>query len=331
MRTNPMPLRAAAASARLHAVPAPPPPVIAPATGSAAAPAVAKAPPERAEAQALIARLREHIARTPGQGEAAHGPHSRLRRRADAHPWTLGLPEVDRFLPAGGLAVAGLHDVAPHAYGDFPSACGFALALAVRRLAEAGERRPVLWCRLETEQREYGYCFGHGVAGLGLPRARFLTLSLRHPVALLWTFEEALKSGCLSVVLGDVAVQHADLTATRRLALAGQAGRASGIAVLTRNHQGSTASTSRWCIATSRSAPADPAGLETRVPGPPAWAVSLTRIRGGRPGSWLLNWQKDHATSCFTLVPGFSGGTLHPGAAEEAGSRAAAQPALRVG
>ncbi len=97
--------------------------------------------------------------------------------------------------------MAGLHDVAPEAYGDFPSACGFALALAVRRLADTEERRPLLWCRLETEQREYGACFGHGIAGFGLPRARFLTLSLKQPIALLWTFEEALKSGCLSLVL----------------------------------------------------------------------------------------------------------------------------------
>lgn len=286
-----------------------------------------RVPPERAEAQALIARLRDHLARTTRDHETRVSAH-RSRRRTEAQAWTIGLAEVDRFLPADGLAVAGLHDVAPEAYGDFPSACGFALALAVRRLADMEERRPVLWCRLETEQREYGACFGHGIAGFGLPRARFLTLSLKQPIALLWTFEEALKSGCLSVVLGDVAVQQADLTATRRLALAGQAGRTSGIALFTRHHPGSTASVSRWSVAAARSAPASP---DMRAPGPPAWAVSLTRSRGGRPGSWLLNWQKDHASSRFTLVPGFSGGALHPGAAEEAGARAAAQSALRAG
>jgi len=326
MRTNPMPPRAAVASARLHAV------LSAPPATPPAAPALAKVPPERAEARALIARLREHLVRRAGEGEdpAPHLPSSRSRRRAEAHPWTLGLPEADRFLPAEGLSASGLHDVVPEAYGDFPAACGFALALAVRRLGDSRERRPVLWCRLETEQREYGSCFGHGIAGLGLPRARFLTLSLRQPMALLWTFEEALKSGCLSVVLADVAVQYADLTATRRLSLAGQAGKTSGIAVLTRNYPGSTASVSRWCVATSRSMPLA-AAPDSRAPGPPAWAVSLTRIRGGRPGSWLLNWQKDHASSRFTLVPGFSGGALHPGAAEEAGARAPAQPSLRAG
>lgn len=290
-------------------------------------PAVARVPPEREEARALIARLREHLARA-GHEEVLARPSTSRSQRRESLPWTLGPPDLDRHLPADGLALAGLHDISPAAYGDFPAACGFALALAVRRLTDSRERRPVLWCRLETEQREYGHAFGHGVADMGLPRSRFLTLSLKRPVALLWTLEEALKSGCLSVVLGDVAAHTADLTATRRLALAGQSGKTSGLIVLNRNHMDSTASFSRWCIATSRSPPAAP---DVRAPGSPAWQVSLTRIRGGRPGSWLLNWQKDHAPSRFTLVPGLSGGALHPGAAEEAGSRAAAQPALRAG
>ncbi len=326
MRTNPMPLRAAVA-ASCPPAPVPSDPAAPASRPALATPALARELPEREEARALIARLREHLVRTDS-GEKGNGPVLSRTARREGAPWTLGLPELDRHLPGEGLAVAGLHDISPAAYGDFPAACGFALALAVRRLADGQERRPILWCRLETEQREYGHCFGHGVAGLGVSRSRFLTLSLKRPVALLWTVEEALKSGCLSVVLGDVAVQYADLTATRRLALAGQAGKASGLIVLTRNYIDSTASFSRWCVATSRS---PPAASDSRAPGVPAWQVALTRIRGGRPGEWLLNWQKDHAPSRFTLVPGFSGGALHPGTPEGPRPGAAAEPALRAG
>ncbi len=326
MRTNPMPLRAAVAASRPPA-PSPSDPAAPTTRPALAKPALARAVPEREEARALIARLREHLARS-GPEERGRQPVPSRAQRREVTPWTLGLADLDRHLPEEGLAVAGLHDISPAAYGDFPAACGFALALAVRRLADSRERRPVLWCRLETEQREYGHCYGHGVAALGVPRSRFLTLSLKRPVALLWTVEEALKSGCLSVVIGDVATQHADLTATRRLALAGQAGRASGIIVLTRNYIDSTTSFSRWCVATSRS---PPAASDPRAPGSPVWQVGLTRIRGGRPGEWFLNWQKDHAPSRFTLVPGFSGGALHPGAAEGPRSRAATEPALRAG
>jgi protein ImuA len=321
MRTNPMPLRAAVAASRpLAPVPSDP-------AAPVSRPGLSRAVPEREEARGLIARLREHLARSAPEERGRQPVPSRAQRR-ELTPWTLGLPDLDRHLPEEGLAVAGLHDISPVAYGDFPAACGFALALAVRRLADGRERRPILWCRLETEQREYGHCFGHGVAGLGVPRSRFLTLSLKRPTALLWTLEEALKSGCLSVVLGDVAVQYADLTATRRLALAGQTGKTSGLIVLTRNHMNSTASFSRWCIATSRSPPAT---SDPRAPGVPAWQVALTRIRGGRPGEWFLNWQKDHAPSRFTLVPGLSGGALHPGAAEGPRPRAATEPAIRAG
>ena len=62
----------------------------------------------------------------------------------------MGLPELDRHLPAQGLARGGLHDVSPRAHGDQPAAMGFALALALRRLADAQERRPLLWCRLAS-------------------------------------------------------------------------------------------------------------------------------------------------------------------------------------
>ncbi|NMD07523.1 MAG: hypothetical protein GYA66_06055 [Phyllobacteriaceae bacterium] len=320
MRNFPMPL-VATAGATL-----PPSPV--------AAPAVHRLLPEREEARALIARLREHLARRGDRRAERFDamPRSPSRRNdPQRFHWGLGLETIDQNLPEDGLAVSGLHDVSPAAYGDFPAACGFALALAVRRLADTRERRPVLWCRLETEQREYGACFGHGVAQMGLSRQRFLTVTLRKPVALLWTLEEALKSGCLSVVLGDVAVQHAGLTATRRLALAGQAGCTSGIIVLTRNHMDSTASFSRWCVATSISRVSNP---DLCIPGSPAWsawAVTLTRIRSGRPGQWRLNWQTDHASSRFTLVPGLSGGAFHPGAAEAAGPGPAGEPALRAG
>ena len=293
-----------------------------------AMPALRSPPPERLEARALIARLREHIARSEDAAFRLERSAAAGRERQARMPWTLGLASVDRHLPEAGLGRVSLHDVSPAAYGDFPAACGFALALAVRRLADAQERRPLLWCRLETEVREYGRSHGYGLTRLGLPRPRFLTVTLRKPVALLWTLEEALKSGALALVLGDVAAQHCDLTASRRLALSGQEGRSCGIMVFNRNNREATASVSRWCVATSRS---QPVGWDVKAPGPPAWQVSLSRMRGGRPGDWTLSWQKDHASHHFTLVSGLLGGALHPGAAEGAGSGPAPEPTLRAG
>ena len=84
----------------------------------------------------LIEALRRHIARLE-QDPVCFG-----RPRGRGAPWLTGVADVDRHLPAQGLARSGLHDVAPRAYGDQPAAMGLALALAMCRLAEAEERRP---------------------------------------------------------------------------------------------------------------------------------------------------------------------------------------------
>jgi protein ImuA len=115
---------------------------------------------------ALIAALRTHITRLE-QGQAQFAA-----AKGRGSPWTMGLAEIDRHLPAQGLLRSGLHDVSPRAYGDLPAAMGFALALALRRLGDAQERRPLLWCRLKTAEREYGRLYGHGLERLGLPRQR---------------------------------------------------------------------------------------------------------------------------------------------------------------
>ena len=69
--------------------------------------------------------------------------------------------------------------------------------------------RLLLWCRLQAQEREHGRLYGHGLERLGLPRHRFLTVSLKKPAELLWTMEEALKSGSVAAVIGDAPVKVA--------------------------------------------------------------------------------------------------------------------------
>ena len=268
----------------------------------------------------LVAALRAHVARIERAEGRVEAPKTR------GVPWAVGAAEVDRHLPAAGLARAGLHDVAPAAYGDTPAAMGFVLALGLRRLADPSERRPLLWCRLAKEEREHGRLYGHGLERLGLTRRRFITVTLKKPVALLWTMEEALKSGALAVVIGDADAAHAGLTATRRLQLAAHAGKAAGLLVFARDEASATASHTRWRVAStpSRSPPHD--GL---APSAPNWGVELTRARGGRPGAWQLEWH--HAAHRFSVVCGFRGGAVHPWT-DQAGPDAAIEgPALRAG
>lgn len=268
----------------------------------------------------LIEALRAHITRL----EQGHAQFERQRTRST--PWAMGLPEIDRHFPAQGLARGGLHDVSPRSYGDQPAALGFALALALRRLSDPQERRPLLWCRLATHEREHGRLYGHGLERLGLPRHRFVTVTLKKPASLLWTMEEALKSGAVAAVLGDADAAHADLTVTRRLSLAAVAGKSAAILTFARPEPAATASHTRWTAAAvpSRSPPDD-----AQAPGLPCWSIELTRARGGRPGAWILEWH--HAQSRFSLVPGFSRRALHPGADQDGAEAADQGLALRTG
>ncbi len=271
---------------------------------------------------ALIEALRLRVT----QLERRHAQFASLAARGSA--WRMGLAEIDRHLPAQGLQRAGLHDVSPCAPGDQPAAMGFTLALALRRLDDAQERRPLLWCRLAAQEREYGRLYGYGLERLGLSRQRFVTVTLRKPADLLWTMEESLKSGAVAAVLGDADAAHADLTATRRLSLAAAAGKSPAILTFTRAGAAAIATVShtRWSVA---AAPSSSLHEDPTAVGQPCWRIDLTRVRGGRPGAWSVEWH--HAQSRFSLVSGFSGGALHAGADQGGPQATISGPALRAG
>ena len=272
------------------------------------------------EHTALLAALRLHIMRLEQSLPQLDG------RPRHIVAWNTGLAAIDRHLPVGGLARSGLHDITPKRYGDLPAAMGFALALALRRLADPSERRPVLWCRLAREEREYGRLYGHGLESLGLARHRFVTVTLKRPMALLWTMEEALKCGALSLVIADADAKEADLTATRRLGLAAQAGKSAGLLVFARAAAPATASHTRWLASPALSrAPLH----DTAAPGLPAWTLELTRARGGRPGAWTVEWQ--NAPHRFNLVSGFPHRAFHPWADETGKAGAPEGAALCAG
>jgi len=247
------------------------------------------------------------------------------KRSPEGQPWTIGIAAIDDHL-AQGLARHALHDVAPQAYGDMPAAMGFALALALRRLADVSERRPLLWCRLAQEEREYGRLYGHGLETLGLARSRFLTVTLKKPDALLWCMEEALKSGALALIIADADPKRADLTATRRLSLAAHSGKSAGLLVFSKPQPGPTASHTRWLAATSKSRGPP---YDGQAPGDPAWDIELTRARGGRPGAWTVEWR--NAAHRFDLVSGVPRGAVHPWTDESGKASAEKRPALRAG
>jgi protein ImuA len=263
---------------------------------------------------AIIARLKARIARIAGSPSL----------KAPAELWNFGLPEIDAHLADGNLGMGAVHEVAPVSWPDMPAAIGFAVSLAVLRQERAG--KPVLWLRLGAQAGEMGELYGAGLHQLGLPRSRLLTARVKKPGDLLWALEEALRSGVASLVIADAPPAASDLTISRRLQLAAASGLTPAILLSQKPMTGGTAGATRWQV---RAAPSSPPVDDLLAPGNPAWALSLTRCRGGKPGEWSVEWH--HATHRFSLVSGLCDRTV-AGFDEEGGDGISipARPALRA-
>lgn len=125
----------------------------------------------------------------------------------------------------------------------------------------------------------------------GLPQGVGERLHLLRPVGetdLLWCIEESLRAAPVGLVIAEPE-KPLSLTAGRRLQLAAEAGRSTGL-LLIREGAGSNATETRWHCAPMAS-PAPDSTLHH-------WA--LNKNKRGTLGNWVLNW---HGTSAaFHLV-----------------------------
>ena len=222
-----------------------------------------------------MAHLRSAIA-----GIEAHpGP-----ARAGAPPRLSVAPALDPAL-GGGLSGDALHEIAPAQAGDGAAAIGFALALAARFVAASPRSSTALLISEDFCARETGALYGPGLAAHGLSLDRLILVRAPDARALLWAMEEALKSGALAAVVGEMwsLSKHYGLAASRRLLLAARAGRAPALLV----HGGafgradalSSAAETRFEIAAASSRPVAPAGGRLGLPGVPAFAARLLKAR----------------------------------------------------
>ncbi|WP_091303263.1 ImuA family protein [Gemmobacter aquatilis] len=115
----------------------------------------------------------------------------------------------------------------------------------------------------------------------GLPRGVGERLHLFRPVGetdLLWCIEEALRAAPVSLVIAEPE-KPMSLTAGRRLQLAAEAGRTTGL-MLIREGAGSNATETRWKCEPVASTAADSTLHQ--------W--DLNKNKKGTSGSWVLNW-----------------------------------------
>ena len=206
-----------------------------------------------------LAALREQIAAMEGEGGPTRGV------------LPFGVPDLDRRLPGGGLALGCLHEVAGGGNGavDGAAASCFAAGIAARLPGE------VLWCVTQAD------LFAPGLEQAGLGPDRVIYVEAGDDVSVLACMEEGLRHGGLGAVVADVA--RLSMTASRRLHLAAKGSGTTGIALRRWRRQQEaydfgqpTAAMTRWRISVLPSAPLPVPGL-----GRARWLIELIRARAG--------------------------------------------------
>jgi len=201
----------------------------------------------------------------------------------------LGVPAIDAAL-GGGLPCGALHEIAPPAPIHLAAATGYAAALASLAAGKCGE---VLWIATDFAAHEAGGPYGPGLDLFGLPAQRLVVLRVPRTVDALWATEEALRCRALAGVITELSDDAAaDLTATRRLALAARDGMGFGLLIRHRATDAPSAAATRWEISAGTSRPDAFGGL-----GSASFDLSLVKNRRGPSGRWSITW--DHHERTF--------------------------------
>lgn len=156
--------------------------------------------------------------------------------------------------------------------------CGGARRTLAAMLAEAC-RGPVIWIQPSWRTERLN---GEALAGFADP-GRFLFVSPSRPEDVLWSMEEALRSGAVPLVVADLP-EPPGLTPVRRLHLAAEAATGRGRQrplglLLTAGEGGAQGVESRWKIEAAHGAS-------------PCWHLSRRRARDAPPKDWRLSRDK---------------------------------------
>lgn len=232
--------------------------------------------------------------------------------QAQTDAWTLGEAAFDACLPGGSLDTAGIVELKPGDYGDWPTTLAFALCLTVRRrlafpgrgasaLGEAwpASGKPVLWCTTPRFASEHGRLYGAGLDGLGLSPAGLIMVDAPRESDALWAIEEGLRSGGVALAVG--LLKGVDLTPSRRLGLAASAGRTPGLLLTPPSSPPAPSASLRLRL---RRLPGAPHPLDRRAPGAPRVRLTLERCRGSPQSAETLSLDLEwcDVTCRFRLV-----------------------------
>lgn len=177
---------------------------------------------------------------------------------------------VDQWLPYGGLSAGCIHEIKGT---SLASAIAFSAVLSSRL---AGDKGNILYIAPDRLLHPLG------ILPYGVNLGQVLYISAKRSKDVLWAAMEALR--CPQVSAAIAFLDGLDLTESRRLQLAAEASSATGFLLGSAAAAPIASPITRWKV----SSVTDKSGRRFDQP---LWALDLLYCRGGRPGSWILEWR----------------------------------------
>ncbi|WP_338736659.1 damage-inducible protein [Asticcacaulis sp. DW145] len=189
-----------------------------------------------------------------------------------------GVPEIDRRLPHGGIAVGALHEVAGGADGAVDGAASAAFAAGIA--ARTGGL--VLWCYRRPD------LFAPALARSGLSEDKVLFFEAVDEASLVECFELAVSHGSVSAVVAEVA--SLKRVPSQRLQMAAERSGTMAIALRrwmtqrdAQDFGNPTAAATRWRVTEINSEILPVQGV-----GRSRWLLELMRCRGGESSDFIV-------------------------------------------
>lgn len=188
-----------------------------------------------------------------------------------------GLGLIKHAFPNSMFPTGAVHEFISATHEAATASFGFISGI-VSSLMKSGA--PSVWI---SDKRS---AFPPGLKLFGLEPHKIIFIQTKKPKEILWVIEEALKTDCISAVVGDIT--EISFLESRRLQLAVEQTKVTGF-LLRRNPKNlSTACVTKWRI--------KPIPTENKlIPGLgfPKWNVELIKVRNGKPGEWQIQWHNE--------------------------------------
>lgn len=188
----------------------------------------------------------------------------------------VGLGPIREAFPDSVFPTGAVHEFISTAAEHAAATAGFISSLAGGLMQSGGV---CVWISISRT------IFPPALQSFGIAPERIIFVDVTSDREALWVMEEALKCEGLAAVIGEI--KEVSFTNSRRLQLAIEQSRVTGFIHRYQPRQlNTTTCVSRWQITPIASE------QEDQLPGVgfPRWNVALLRIRGGKPGTWQIEW-----------------------------------------